>query len=358
MTALITKWTSESGVRGLERLLAQVCRWAALRLQGAGGGSLGGATTASGSVDQDREEALAQCGPDGSSGCITVDARQLPYIVGAELFEPDIAERLSVGVAMGLSVSQVGGQLLFIEATRNAGQGRLTITGQLGKVMTESVETALSLLRSRFVRSYGQELQQSSGVQGGVSSFLHAQTDGVGQPAQDQDPFQGEDIHVHFPAGGIPKDGPSAGVAVLLAMASLLFDRPMRSDTAVTGEVTLRGQVLPVGGIRDKVLAAHRAGVQHVLLPMANKRNVLEDIPAKTLKNIEIHYVKHIDEALDWAFGEQGTSPEVDAAALAQQQHHQRLPSGIAAVASSSFEARLRHIIADGTVALPPRARM
>merc|ERR1712050_227056 len=99
------------------------------------------------------------------------------------------------------------------------------------------------------------------------------------------DPFKSEDIHVHFPAGGIPKDGPSAGVAVVLALASLLFDRPMRSDTAVTGEITLRGQVLPVGGIRDKVLAAHRAGVQHVLLPLANKRNVVEDIPAKTLQN-------------------------------------------------------------------------
>jgi len=144
---------------------------------------------------------------------------------------------------------------------------------------------------------------------------------------------------------------------VLLALASLLFDRPMRSDTAVTGEVTLRGQVLPVGGIRDKVLAAHRAGVQHVLLPLANKRNVVEDIPAKTLQSIEVHYVKHVDEALDWAFGEQGTSAEVDAAALAQQQR-QGLPPGIAAAACSSFSARLHHIIADGAVALPPRARM
>jgi ATP-dependent Lon protease len=313
---------------------------------------LAGAARASGIIDKDREGALAQCGPD-SSGCITVDVQQLPYIVGAELFEPDIAERLTVGVAMGLSVSHVCGQLLFIEATRSAGQSRLTITGQLGKVMTESVETALSLLRSRFVQSCCQDLQAS----GGVSSFLHAQTGGVGQPTQDQDPFEGEDIHVHFPAGGIPKDGPSAGVAVVLALASLLFDRPMRSDTAVTGEITLRGQVLPVGGIRDKVLAAHRAGVQHVLLPLANKRNVVEDIPAKTLQNIEVHYVKHIDEALDWAFGEQGTLADVDAAALAQQQQ-QRLPPGIAAAACSSFSARLHHTVADGAVALPPRARM
>merc|ERR1719433_2519915 len=173
----------------------------------------------------------------------------------------------------------------------------------------------------------------------------------------DMDPFKGEDIHVHFPAGGIPKDGPSAGGAILLALASLLLDQPIRSDTAVTGEVTLRGHVLPVGGIRDKVLAAHRAGVQHVLLPLTNKRNVLEDIPAKTLQNIEVHYVKHIDEALDWAFGEQGTLADVDAAALAQQQQ-QRLPPGIAAAACSSFSARLHHAVADGAVALPPRARM
>merc|ERR1719433_117520 len=116
----------------------------------------------------------------------------------------------------------------------------------------------------------------------------------------DMDPFKGEDIHVHFPAGGIPKDGPSAGVAVLLALASLLLNRPVRSDTAVTGEVTLRGHVLPVGGIRDKVLAARRAGVGHVLLPLANRRHVLEDIPAKTLEGIEVHYMKHVDEALDW----------------------------------------------------------
>ncbi|OLP77550.1 Lon protease [Symbiodinium microadriaticum] len=118
-----------------------------------------------------------------------------------------------------------------------------------------------------------------------------------------RDPFKGEDIHVHFPAGGIPKDGPSAGVAVLLALASLVLNRPVRSDTAVTGEVTLRGHVLPVGGIRDKVLAAIRGGVKHVLLPVANKRHVKEDIPAKSLEGVQIHYLKTVDEALDWVFG-------------------------------------------------------
>ncbi|CAK9029658.1 Lon protease (ATP-dependent protease La), partial [Durusdinium trenchii] len=123
------------------------------------------------------------------------------------------------------------------------------------------------------------------------------------EAVDEKDPFHGEDIHVHFPAGGIPKDGPSAGVAVLLALASLVLNRPVRSDTAVTGEVTLRGHVLPVGGIRDKVLAAIRAGVKHVLLPMANERHVVEDIPAKSLEGVEIHYLKTVDEALDWVFG-------------------------------------------------------
>merc|ERR1719188_2620252 len=155
--------------------------------------------------------------------------------------------------------------------------------------MTESVETALSLLRSRFIRvdagssnvsGEAQNLKQLAGV-------FEAR---AASPAGDG-PFPGEDIHVHFPAGGIPKDGPSAGVAVLLALASLWLNRPMRSDTAVTGEVSLRGHVLPVGGIRDKVLAAHRAGVRYVLLPYANKRHVLEEIPAKNLETIQVHYV-------------------------------------------------------------------
>ncbi|CAK0841270.1 unnamed protein product [Prorocentrum cordatum] len=292
---IIARWTSESGVRSLERRLAQICRWAALRLQG-----VSMPLNAGTERDHEQEEALSACGP--IEGVITVDAQHLPYIIGSEIFELDIAERLMVGVAMGLSVSTTGGQLLFIEATRSRGTNRLTITGQLGKVMTESVETALSLLRSRFVRvdagrgdvpGEAQSLKRLPGVpEAGAASAAAA--DG---------PFPGEDVHVHFPAGGIPKDGPSAGVAVLLALASLWLNRPMRSDTAVTGEVSLRGSVLPVGGIRDKVLAAQRAGVGHVLLPLANKRNVLEDVPARVLQGVEVHYVSHVDEALEWAFG-------------------------------------------------------
>merc|ERR1711934_147170 len=119
-----------------------------------------------------------------------------------------------------------------------------------------------------------------------------------------KDPFGSDDIHVHFPAGGIPKDGPSAGVATTLALASLLLGRPVRSDTAVTGEISLRGHVLPVGGIRDKVLAAHRAGLRHVLLPYGNQRHAKDEIPAAAMGDMELHFVKHIDEVLAWAFAD------------------------------------------------------
>lgn len=289
LEALVTRWTAESGVRSLERHLAQICRWAALRLQGVDVLTGLGREAA-------REAALASSGPD-SEGRIEVTAEHLPQILGVELFEPNLAERLDVGVSMGLSVSSVGGQLLFIEATKIVGSGKLTVTGQLGKVMLESVETALSLLRSRFVR-----LSQSPGPPQ-IFNFETGRMELAPDAVDEKDPFKGEDIHVHFPAGGIPKDGPSAGVAVLLALASLILNRPVRSDTAVTGEVTLRGHVLPVGGIRDKVLAAIRGGVKHVLLPVANKRHVLEDIPAKSLEGVEIHYLKTVDEALDWVFG-------------------------------------------------------
>merc|ERR1719191_843651 len=117
-----------------------------------------------------------------------------------------------------------------------------------------------------------------------------------------KDVFNSTDIHVHFPAGAIPKDGPSGGVATVLALASLLIDKPVRSDTAVTGEIALRGHVLPVGGIKDKVLAAHRAGLKHVLIPDQNRKNVKEDLTEMILQDIEIHYCKQIDEALEWAF--------------------------------------------------------
>jgi len=348
MSSLILKWTAESGVRSLERRMAELCRWATLRLQGLD--SVGSEGTVQ---DPEREATLQSVGPD-ARGRLTIDAHHLPHIIGVELFEPDIAERLSVGVAMGLSVSAVGGQMLFIEATRNAGSGRLIITGRLGSVMSESIKTAMSLLRSRFVRT-GDGASGSSEVLDLLHSRRAARDTnrsdaGDAEGGADSDIFKGEDIHVHFPAGSIPKDGPSAGVAVLLALASLLLNRPMRSDTAVTGEVTLRGHVLPVGGIRDKVLAAHRAGVKHVLVPMANKRNVLEDVPAKMLNKVEVHYLKHVNEAIDWAFGRPADDKKSDMTVW--QDPVQDLPPGIPAAAAAALGARA------GTFCLPPSARL
>lgn len=289
---LITKWTVESGVRTLERRLAQVCRWAALRLTGA-------------DVKSQQDEVILK------DGQLIVDVPHLPSILGAEVFEPDVSERLTVGVAMGLGVSVTGGQLLFVEASRSKGCGKLTVTGQLGEVMLESVKTAMSLLRSRiYYAAWGNERPRA--VEAPLTPMrLSGSVDTVdilSQWARNehkmQDPFGGDDIHVHFPAGAIPKDGPSAGVATTLALASLLLDRPVRSDTAVTGEITLRGHILPVGGIRDKVLAAHRAGIRHVLVPYGNQRHVLDEIPEAALADVDVKFVKHIDQALSWAFSE------------------------------------------------------
>jgi ATP-dependent Lon protease len=325
----------ESGVRSLERRLAQICRWAALRLAGPTDG-----TNVAAPIDEEKKEAdrlaevaLAECGPD-KEGRVCVDAQHLAHIVGSELFEPDLAERLSIGVSMGLGVTTNGGQLLFVEATRSNGSGRLTVTGQLGEVMLESVKIAMSLLRSKiYYASLAANGEASPVVMVGPSAAVAADTGATGGPATPlpaadpppaelsgkfqevfqhllahadptKDPFGQDDIHVHFPAGAIPKDGPSAGVTTTLALASLLLNRPVRSDTAVTGEVTLRGHVLPVGGTRDKVLAARRAGVRHVLLPYGNQRHIKDDLSDEALGDVELHFVKHIDEALAWAFAE------------------------------------------------------
>eukprot|EP00930_Biecheleria_cincta_P011679 TRINITY_DN1146_c0_g1_i1.p1 TRINITY_DN1146_c0_g1~~TRINITY_DN1146_c0_g1_i1.p1 ORF type:complete len:994 (-),score=203.04 TRINITY_DN1146_c0_g1_i1:316-3243(-) len=341
---LITKWTAESGVRSLERRIAQVCRWTALRLAGATGEGEGILASRQQRTEAQRlaESALADCGPS-ASGLVTVDSRHLPHIVGAEIFEPDLAERLTVGVAMGLGVTATGGQLLFVEASRSKGSGRLTVTGQLGDVMKESVSTSMSLLRSKIyyaasaafgpsppVVRIGPSAEQTpaslvswrpalspailtaapSGASaedtGSAGGFNQLFSEIIRSKPASEDPFRGDDVHVHFPAGAIPKDGPSAGVATTLALASLLLNKPVRSDTAVTGEITLRGHVLPVGGIRDKVLAAHRAGIRHVLVPFGNQRHVQEEISDVALGDVDVHFVKHIDEALAWAFGAEG----------------------------------------------------
>jgi ATP-dependent Lon protease len=174
-------------------------------------------------------------------------------------------------VAAGLAWTHTGGDLLFVEAAKMKGKHGLTLTGQLGDVMKESAMAALS-----YIRSHAKEL--------GVS----------------EDFYENQEIHIHVPAGAIPKDGPSAGVTMLTALASLLTDRTVASDLAMTGEITLRGQVLPVGGIKEKVLAAHRAGIKSIILPRWNEKD-LEDVPKKVRNALQFHFVEAMDEVLSIA---------------------------------------------------------
>jgi len=189
-----------------------------------------------------------------------------------ERFESEVSEVIEVpGISTGLAVTSVGGDILFIEATRMEGNGKLTVTGQLGDVMKESASIAHS-----YVRSKSKNLEIEPQV------------------------FKESDVHLHVPAGAIPKDGPSAGVAMVLAQASLYSNRIVRSNVAMTGEVTLRGRVLPVGGIKMKILAAHRAGLKTVILPKRNEKD-LEDVPSEVRNTMDFVLVDRIDEAIEAA---------------------------------------------------------
>jgi len=282
MELLISRWTRESGVRGLERRIAEICRWAACKHVEQERASNPTPVNATVNPPTDVKPSKDAGTPSGvivtpsepksfasTHIPITVTKHMLPIICGIEISDHLVAERLSVGVSMGLAVTTVGGELLFIETalipgTRN--EGPLLVTGQLGNIMKESVLTSVSLLKSR-------NLELKS------------------------------DLHVHFPAGAVPKDGPSAGVATTMALISLIIHKPLRSDTACTGEITLRGNVLPVGGIKEKVIAAHRAGIKYVLLPHQNKRHVEADIPKALFSDITIIYLKNIDDATKHYFG-------------------------------------------------------
>jgi ATP-dependent Lon protease len=245
LAAIIRDYTREAGVRNLERAIGGVFRHAAMRVA------------------------------EGAAGRIDIDAGDLVESLGQRRFESELAMRTSIpGVATGLAWTPVGGDILFIEATRIPGNGRLILTGQLGDVMKESAQAALSLVKSR------------------------ARPLGI-----DEEIFAKSDIHVHVPAGAIPKDGPSAGVAMTVALISLLTGRPTHSDTAMTGEISLRGLVLPVGGIKEKVTAAVRAGITTVLLPARNKRD-LEDIPEEARRKARIIWCERIDDAVAAAIGE------------------------------------------------------
>jgi ATP-dependent Lon protease len=236
---IIRGYTREAGVRGLERQIGQVLRHAAVRIA------------------------------EGQSGPIRIARDDLLAILGAPRFENEMAMRTSVpGVATGLAWTPVGGDILFIEATRIPGSGRLILTGQLGDVMKESAQAALSIVKNRAV---------SLGI--------------------DPSRFEKSDIHVHVPAGAIPKDGPSAGVAMFMALVSLMTERTIRSDTAMTGEISLRGLVLPVGGIKEKVVAAHSAGIKRVMLPARNRRDY-DDIPETARREMEFVWLERVEEAV------------------------------------------------------------
>ncbi len=245
---IIQYYTREAGVRNLEREIGRTVRHAAVRIA------------------------------EGPGEPIHIAREDLAAILGAPLFESEVAMRTSVpGVATGLAWTPVGGDILFIEATRTPGNGRLILTGQLGEVMRESAQAALSLVKN-CAASFGIDV---SG-------------------------FEKTDIHIHVPAGAIPKDGPSAGVAMFMALVSLMTDRTVRNDTAMTGEISLRGLVLPVGGIKEKVVAAHRAGIKRVMLPARNRRD-FEDIPEEARKELEFIWLEKVDEAVAAAL-EQGVA--------------------------------------------------
>jgi ATP-dependent Lon protease len=239
LRTIIQSYTREAGVRSLEREIGKALRHAAVEIA------------------------------EGSAKQVRIDAGDLHAILGAERFENEVAMRTSVpGVATGLAWTPVGGDILFVEATRVPGSGKLILTGQLGEVMRESAQAALSLVKSRAV---------SIGI----------------DPAL----FEKSDIHVHVPAGAIPKDGPSAGVAMFSALVSLLTGRTVRSDTAMTGEISLRGLVLPIGGVKEKTAAAARAGLKRVLLPARNRKD-LEDVSEDVRQRLEFVFLDHVDDLI------------------------------------------------------------
>jgi ATP-dependent Lon protease len=237
--AIIQDYTREAGVRTLERQIGAVCRHAAMSIA------------------------------EGSRERMRIDRAGLPAILGPRRFESEVAMRTSVpGVATGLAWTPTGGDILFVEATRVPGRGNLILTGQLGEVMKESAQAALTLAKAR------------------APNLL-----------VDISVFEKSDVHIHVPAGAIPKDGPSAGVAMFTALVSMLTGRTTRSDTAMTGEISLRGLVLPIGGVKEKVLAAVRAGITTVMLPMRNRKD-LEDVPETARNHIRFVWLERVEDAV------------------------------------------------------------
>src|SRR5262249_9960648 len=239
---IIRHYTREAGLRNLEREIGRVCR------------------------------KVARAITEGKTDPVVCTTAKVREFLGPEKFFAEVTERTELpGVAVGLAWTANGGDILFIESTRMAGKKSLTLTGHLGEVMKESAQAALSYIRSR------------------------AETLGI-----TPDFYENSDIHIHVPAGAVPKDGPSAGVTITTALASLLTGRHVRSNVAMTGEITLRGRVLPVGGIKEKVLAARRAGIETVLLPHRNAKD-LDDVPEEVRRSLRIVFVENMDELLEQA---------------------------------------------------------
>jgi ATP-dependent Lon protease len=249
---IIRQYTREAGVRTLEKHIAAICRHVAMRIA------------------------------EGGTAGLRVGGEDLAPILGPRRFENEVAMRTGVpGVATGLAWTPTGGDLLFVEATRVPGRGKLILTGQLGDVMKESAQAALTLVKAR-AREVGIDAAQ----------------------------FDNSDVHIHVPAGAIPKDGPSAGIAIFVALVSLLTGRTVRSDTAMTGEISLRGLVLPIGGVKEKVLAATQAGIATVLLPERN-RNDLEDVPEAARSRVRFVWLDHVDDAVAAALNPPGRQGEL-----------------------------------------------
>ncbi len=250
ITRIISDYTREAGLRNLEREIANICRKVATSVA------------------------------RGSKAKRTITASTLHSYLGPVRFFSEVAERTAEpGVATALAWTRTGGEILFVESSQMPGKGVLTLTGKLGDVMKESAQAALTLIRTRAKK--------------------------LGIP---EDFYMTLDLHVHVPAGGIPKDGPSAGVAIVASLASLLTGQPVRSDAAMTGEITLRGKVLPIGGVKEKVLAAHRAGIRTVILPERNRKE-LEEIPSRVKKELSFKFVKNVDQVLRTALQTDDSPP-------------------------------------------------
>ncbi|MCJ7615635.1 MAG: endopeptidase La, partial [Desulfobacterales bacterium] len=238
-------YTREAGLRNLEREIATICRGVATQIA------------------------------EGDTKSVKINVKDIYKYLGPVSYTFEVRARPSKpGIAMGLAWTQTGGMLLFVEATSMKGKNGLTLTGQLGDVMKESATAALS-----FIRANASKI--------GIS----------------EDFFDTIDIHIHIPAGAIPKDGPSAGVTILTALVSLLTNKTIKKDLAMTGEITLRGRVLPVGGVKEKVLAAHHSGIKTIIMPKWNQKDLEEDIPEKVMKEIKFYFVDQMMEVLKIALG-------------------------------------------------------